>query len=59
MNTDELMYSCGWSKAVHTILGKDFVRFHKEGFEMPLEFLEEIIDKVSFEADLKQLGVRE
>ena len=33
-----------WQKEVHLILNKEMVRFHKQGFELPLEFIKEILD---------------
>ena len=34
----------GWRKETHTILGKQEVRYHKDGFEIPEYLMNQIID---------------
>lgn len=39
---DEIMWKLGWTREVHTILGKKEVRYHKDGFEIPEKYAKEI-----------------
>ncbi len=41
---DITMMKLGWYKETHTILGKKKVRWHRDGFELPEEFVKELLN---------------
>ncbi len=41
---DIMMIKLGWYKETHLILGKKKIRFHRGGFELPIEFAKEILN---------------
>ena len=40
---EKRMKSLGWIKEIHWILGKNKIRYHKEGFELPEHLAVELL----------------
>ncbi len=42
---DKVMEELNWHKEVHTIHRKKYIRYHKGGFELPIEYVKEFIER--------------